>query len=196
MANILGKAVGAVTKAPGAIVGFAGATAVGTVGGAIKATGQGIVGGAKAAGKLKSKLLGEAAEAAVKGGDDVVEGAVKYNKNAEKMFSFKGTDGNIYSRQGTQGAYTYHQKVAGSKNWTTIENGVYDTARQDFLTRNAELGLEENLKYAEQIATSGAGEFDGLGKVGEFAKNHPFITGGAVLGGGALIASAFVDDDE
>lgn len=76
-AGVVRKVLGGIAKAPGAVAGFTGATIVGAAGGAVKATGKGIASGVKAAGKMKTKILGEAAEAAAKGGDDVVEAAAK-----------------------------------------------------------------------------------------------------------------------
>lgn len=175
--------VGGVAKAPGAVVGFTGATVLGAAGGAIKATGQGLVSGAKAAGKMKRKLLGEAAEAATKGSDDVAKAARKPVNNYRENTSFT-YDGASYRRQGD----VYQRKTKGG-DWEDITSKDYGHSRAGFIGEN------EALEQAAMNAESGAGFWSGLG---EMAQEHPYIAagiaGGVGVAGGALLFGG--DDDE
>lgn len=181
MANLVGKVLGGVAKAPGAVAGFTTATAAGVVGGAVKATGKGFASGVKAAGKMKTKILGEAAEAAAKGGDDVAKLGKPVN-NYRSNTSFKH-DGASYRIQ--DGAY--QRKVSGGA-WEDITSKEYGHSRASFI------GANEALEQAAINAESGAGFWSGLG---EMAQEHPYIAagiaGGVGVAGGALL---FGDDDE
>lgn len=187
-AGIVRKVLGGVAKAPGAVVGFAGTTVAGAASGAVKATGQGIAAGAKASNKMKTKILGEAAEAATKSGDDVVEAATKKVQ---------------YGRTSSKNGYEYYREVDGKR--TTIDSGTYGRHRGEYIASQRaknpnydpnsnyswNFGIEEQI--AQEAAESGAGFWSGLG---EMVSDHPYIAagiaGGVGVAGGALL---FGDDD-
>lgn len=194
MVNLVGKVLGGVAKAPGAVVGFAGATAVGTVGGAIKATGKGIVSGAKAASKLKTKVLGEAAEAAAKGSDDVVKAAAKKGANAVSPPNYnyrqRVQDGvEIFERQPRSGK--------GKKKWESISSKDYADARRRNHTSESEFSdqlLPAPIEVADDVSKTAAGDGAGVNLL-QFASEHPVGTALAGLGVGVVGANIF-DDDE
>lgn len=187
--------VSGAVQAPGAIVGFTGAAAVGTVGGVIKLTGKGLVSGAKAVGKMKTKIIGESAEAAIKNGtDDVVEAAVKNGtddvvKAARKpVNNYRNNtsftyDGASYRRQGD----VYQRKVKGG-NWENVSSKEYGHSRASFISENANLEQVANLEHTTVNAKSGAGFWDGIPG---WAKTAGIATAGVIAGG-----VIFGDDDD
>lgn len=180
-AGLVRKVLGGIAKAPGAVVGFTGSAVAGGVSGAVKATGQGVKAGANAANKLKTKILGEAAEAAAKGGDDVAKVAKPVN-NYRTNTAFKH-DGASYRTQNG----TYQKKVSGGE-WENITSKEYGHSRASFI------GANEALEQAAVNAESGAGFWSGLG---EMVSDHPYIAagiaGGVGVGGGLLLGD---DDDD
>lgn len=181
MANLVGKILGGAAKAPGAVAGFAGATAVGIAGGAVKATGQGISSGVKAAGKLKTKILGEAAEAATKSGDDIVKAARNPVKNYRENTSFV-FDGASYRKQGD----VYQRKIKGG-DWESVSSKEYGHSRASFIGENAAL------EQAAINAESGAGFWSGLGGM---IQDHPYIAAGIAGGVGVAGGALLFDDDD
>lgn len=181
-AGVIRKVLGGAAKAPGAIAGFAGATTVGIAGGAIKATGQGIASGVKAAGKMKTKILGEAAEAATKSSDDVAKAARKPVNNYRKNTSFTYDNASYRIQDGA-----YQRKTSGG-NWENISSKEYGHQRGGFIGEN------QALEQAAINAESGAGFWSGLG---DMVQDHPYIAagiaGGVGVAGGALL---FDDDDD
>ena len=194
MGNFIVKVLGGAVKAPGAVIGFTGATAVGIVGGAIKATGKGIVSGAKAANKLKTKVLGEAAEAAVKGSDDVVKTAAKQGANAVSPPNYnyrqRIQDGvEIFERQPRSGK--------GKNEWESISSKDYADARRRNHTSESEFSdqlLPDPIEIADDVSKTGAGDGAGINLL-RFASNHPVGTALTGLGVG-IVGTNIFDDDE
>ena len=216
MSNLVGKVLGGVAKTPGAVVGFASATALGATGGIIKATGQGIIDGVKSANKLKRKIIGEAAEAAIKGEDNVVN---EVNKNineltkqqASNIWSFKDENGRHYYRQVQTRAKVdangnivkdannnvIREKV-GTKYYMdsaigrqTIDGVEYGNARKKWL---GSLPDENDIMdIAQETAESGIGDGAGF-DIFQFASDHPVGTALAGLGVG-VVGANLLDDD-
>lgn len=187
-AGMVKKILGGVAKAPGAVAGFTGATIAGAAGGAVKATGQGVVAGVKAAGKMKTKILGEAAEAAAKGGDDVVEAATRKVQ---------------YGRTKGKNGYEYFREIDGKR--TSIDSGTYGRHRGEYIASQRaknpnydpstnyswNFGIEEEI--AKEAAESGAGFWSGLG---DMIQEHPYIAAGIASGAGVAVGGLLFDDDD
>lgn len=186
-----GAAKGVTTVAAGATM-MAGQA----VGGTIKHTIKGIGAGIEAASGLQKRFLGDAAEAAAKGTDDVVEAAtqrVQYGRN---------------KLQG--GGYEYYREVDGVRQ--TIDSAAYGKQRGQYIASqrsknpnydpnsnyswnfNMEEQVSQAANVAQEAAESGAGFFSGIQ---EWAQQNTALAGAIAVGtgvaGGALLFGG--DDD-
>lgn len=214
MANAIARGVKTVVKAPGAVIGFTSATVLGATGGIVKATGQGLVAGVKGASKLKTKMLGEAAEVAAKGGDDVANSVNKSTneltrQQASNMWSFKDENGRHYYRQVQTkakvdadgniikdadgnvirekiGTKYYIDSSIGRQNINGVE---YGNARRKWLNSlpNETVDASQIDDIIQETSESGAGWWDGIPG---WAKTASVATAGAVAG------AVLFDDDE
>lgn len=209
MANPVGKVIKTIAKAPGAVVGFTGATALGVVGGAIKSTGQGIASGVKAAGNLKTKILGEAAEEVIKDtaevaskNSDDIQKIIKPAKNYKQRTEFGSADGTRYRMREVDGQKIYESK-AKDGNWDKIQtqghtkaSKIYGQAKEKYIAYNDSLA-EEASKFEQQVAEDIAktAPGDGAGfNLKQFASDHPVGTALAGLGVGMGVHALFDDD--
>lgn len=172
--------------------------ATSAIGGTIKHTVKGMGAGIDAANGLRKKFLGEAAEAAAKGTDDVAQSAVSAGtKGVNGAMEFTSADGRTYRR--TQNP-NWSKENAGVGKYIYTNNGSaidikdFRSAYQDFTNAGGTFNDMPNpADVADATAKSGAGFWSGIQ---DWAQENTLLAAGIATGvgvaGGALL---FGDDN-
>lgn len=139
-------------------------------------------------GNLKKKTIGQSAPKATLRGTRT-NGGIEF-----------AMDGHTYKRVKNPN-YHGNGKDGGQSQWMYTDNGSAIDIKQfkDHYQNFKNAGgvfdetAEENLKNAASVATAETAERAGIDLM-QFANDHPFVAGGALLGGGFLL-SELLDED-